>query len=776
MIEKKSTNYSLFARFISLTFLVFISLIFCVGWQIESVRKKLLNENIVESAYSISHNLIHEFEYTEDKMRFLATIISGKEGVMSSLEIQKLLQLFSSDSKIYTVPLNQIGWADSNHHIKVNSFSALDDPADISHRSYIKDILNQAFVLHFSKNDRGSLSNRMIAPAAMGIRDKNGQYLGCLVTGLVIEEFISKMNKEVKNHHQDMYYAVFSVLEDNIIIHSPNFSISDHLQLKNNIESFINNNNDEQLYSTVDENYVISKISHFPFIVVIGINPTVIQYKDFFYGLLSYKFELLFLLVIIFGLIYLFYQSILNPFLNLSKAAVSISNGNIDTIIPRIHSKEGAAVADALEKIKFSFKVEKDLVQEIYTSHNKLSITNLRLENKVAERTNALEQSLSDKTSFMNGLTHEIRSPLQGVTAITEVLINDWSDLPEAKKLDFIHQIAYSTKRLLSLIVNLLDLSKLSNSNKMSLDLTTFDLAELTTKIIQEAKALYLHKKPITINFVNSKPVRILADKDRIDQVVHNLLINAIKFSPKNGYISATIMPTTIVIKDGYEYEAIHFALSDQGIGIPESELTSIFAPFSQGEMIKNQPGSVGLGLTICHEIIRAHHGKIWADNNKDGGATFNFIIPIAQSFEQEIGMPSAIDLHDGQPNILIIDDEEICLTSMELLLHDSKYNLIKTSSGQMGLKYIQDHYESVSVILLDLMMPDMYGLNVLSEIKNNSKLSNIPVILQTGSSDEEEIIKAFDKGIFCFIRKPYKKQVLLNKIEKALKFYNVNK
>jgi two-component system sensor histidine kinase ChiS len=132
--------------------------------------------------------------------------------------------------------------------------------------------------------------------------------------------------------------------------------------------------------------------------------------------------------------------------------------------------------------------------------------------------------------------------------------------------------------------------------------------------------------------------------------------------------------------------------------------------------------------------------------------------------------------LHNAQPNILIIDDEETCLTSMELLLHDSKYHLIKTNTGQMGLKYIQDHHESISVVLLDLMMPDMYGLNLLNEIKNDPKLSNIPVILQTGSSDEEEIIKAFDKGIFCFIRKPYKKQVLLNKIEKALKFYNVNK
>ena len=773
MIRRK--NYSLLNRFISLTFLVFVSLIFCVGYKTEDIRKEFLHQNLIKSAFDINQNLINIFHYTEDRMSFLATIISSKNGAMDIVEIQDMLKLFSNNLRIFPAPYDLIGWADDKHIVRVSSSSTPSRLGGISHRPYINYIINQPFVLHFSKNDLGYFSNKIIAPAAMEVRDKNDNYLGSLITGIVIEDLTYRMNQFIKNYHHNIYYALFSNLENDIIINSTNFSLSNREQFKKDIKNFIESNKNEQLYITNDSSYVISKLSNFPFITIIGLNPTITTYEEYFYSLLPYKLELLSLLAIIFGLIYLFYRSILEPFLNLSKAAISISNGDINTIIPQVNSKEGAAVADALEKMKSFFKIEKDLAQEVYTSDNKLSVINLSLANKVAERTNELEKALSDKTEFMNSLIHEIKTPLEGITAISEALIHDWSALPENKKFDFTNQIAYSTKHLLSLAINLLDISKLSKT-KMKLNLSTFDLTELTTKIIEEAKSLHLHKKAITVNFINNKPIRIAADKTRINQVLHNLLINAIKFSPEKGCLSLNIIPTRITIKDFLEYEAIHFMITDQGIGIPEDELTSIFAPFRQGVLIKNKPGSVGLGLSICYEIIKAHNGRIWATNNKDGGATFHFILPITQPTEQEINIVTTSDLDNSYPNILMIDDEETCLTSMELLLHGSKYNLIKANSGQAGLKYVQEHGESISVILLDLMMPDLYGLNLLNEIKNNPKLSNVPVILQTGSSDEEEIVKAFDKGIFCFIKKPYNKQGFLNKLNKALNFYNVNK
>ncbi|AIL65263.1 chemotaxis protein CheY [Rickettsiales bacterium Ac37b] len=119
--------------------------------------------------------------------------------------------------------------------------------------------------------------------------------------------------------------------------------------------------------------------------------------------------------------------------------------------------------------------------------------------------------------------------------------------------------------------------------------------------------------------------------------------------------------------------------------------------------------------------------------------------------------------------NILIIDDEDACLMSMELLLFGSGYNLHKAVGGYAGLEYLKEHFKEIDLILLDLMMPDIYGLNVLAEIKQNPELAKIPVILQTGSSDSAEIERAFTLGIFTYIKKPYQKQNIMYELEKAL-------
>jgi two-component system sensor histidine kinase ChiS len=118
---------------------------------------------------------------------------------------------------------------------------------------------------------------------------------------------------------------------------------------------------------------------------------------------------------------------------------------------------------------------------------------------------------------------------------------------------------------------------------------------------------------------------------------------------------------------------------------------------------------------------------------------------------------------------ILIIDDEEACLTSMELLLKSTNCNLIKASSGLEGLEYLKDNPNTIDLVLLDLMMPDIYGLEVLERIKNDKTLTKIPVFLQSGTSDQPEIERAFKLGIAGYIKKPYKKNIIIEEISKTL-------
>ncbi|AIL64600.1 Transcriptional regulatory protein AfsQ1 [Rickettsiales bacterium Ac37b] len=191
------------------------------------------------------------------------------------------------------------------------------------------------------------------------------------------------------------------------------------------------------------------------------------------------------------------------------------------------------------------------------------------------------------------------------------------------------------------------------------------------------------------------------------------------------------------------------------------------------GIVIDNTSYDQALDFLIIQEEDAQFYLK---EDNVDKGAAFHFIIPVSQAKpmeEYKIIVENDAEI-SAKPatqtaNILMIDDEDTCLMSMELLLFGSNYNLYKAAGGYAGLEYLKEHFKEIDIILLDLMMPDIYGLNVLAEIKKDPELAKIPVILQTGSSDNAEIERAFELGIFTYIKKPYQKQDIMAEIESVL-------
>jgi two-component system sensor histidine kinase ChiS len=280
--------------------------------------------------------------------------------------------------------------------------------------------------------------------------------------------------------------------------------------------------------------------------------------------------------------------------------------------------------------------------------------------------------------------------------------------------------------------------------------------------MIEECKELYIGNKNIDILFKHEGNYsQSIFDKERISQVLRNLVVNAIKFTSQ-GNITIELIKTTIEI-DNKQTEAFSVSIADEGMGIPESELETIFDNFRQSSRSINISGGTGLGLSISREIIKAHNGKIWAENLPTRGAKFTFILPIQP--------PNT--LPEGNYNIpitiLMLDDEETCLASMAVLLYNTPYTLIQFTSGQAGLDYLAQYPGTVDLIFLDLMMPDMYGLDFISRLKQQEGLKYIPVILQSGISDDDEITKALEMGVEGFIRKPYQKEQILNSIYQIL-------
>lgn len=407
--------------------------------------------------------------------------------------------------------------------------------------------------------------------------------------------------------------------------------------------------------------------------------------------------------------------------------------------------------------------------KEIYSSQkNKIKDElNFELEKKVAERTVSLQNALSAKTEFLNNMSHEIRTPIHGFTNISEGLVSKWDRFNDTKKRDLAAQIASNARRLANLVGGLLDMSKFQEG-KMLFNFHKIDINKAISSIIDECTTLYLGRKKIKFihNPYNTEGLNVIADEERISQVLRNLIVNAIKYSDTNS---------TITVRAFHKIEGLYICVSDEGIGIPREELDKVFEPFTQSSRTKTGAGGTGLGLSISKEIILGHGGNIWAENNKDKGTSVYFTLPVFSS--ENIGnelIDAKIKNHERPLTILMVDDEDSCFSGMELILSDQPYNLIKVDTGKEALKILRDPERSkIDLILLDLMMPEMSGEEVLDILKSDSTSKHIPVIIQTGSSDEELLKNLLAKGVVDIITKPYKRDKLLHSIEKI---WNNNK
>jgi signal transduction histidine kinase len=271
---------------------------------------------------------------------------------------------------------------------------------------------------------------------------------------------------------------------------------------------------------------------------------------------------------------------------------------------------------------------EKTLEQRIEERTNQINLKNLQLRKaldglqissqryKLAKE--EAETANASKSEFLANMSHELRTPMQGILGFSKLGIDKIGILDEGRIKGFFDEINASGHRLMHLLNDLLDLSRLE-SRKEEYDYKPIRMTTLVITTLNELEAL-LSEKSLKVAFQEPKfPDIALLDKDKILQVLRNLISNAIKFTPESGDVKIEIIQL-----DDY----LQTSVIDNGIGIPENELESIFDKFIQSSRSKTAAGGTGLGLAICHNIITAHGGKIWAENPPQGGAIFRFILP----------------------------------------------------------------------------------------------------------------------------------------------------
>ena len=342
---------------------------------------------------------------------------------------------------------------------------------------------------------------------------------------------------------------------------------------------------------------------------------------------------------------------------------------------------------------------------------------NVELENakSVAEKTNRA------KSEFLANMSHELRTPLNSIIGFSEVLQDQMFGPINKKQQEYVNNILTSGRHLLSLINDILDLSKVE-SGKMELECNVFSLREtLDASLMMLREKAMKNNIDLHLELAAGDDVRIVADQRKLKQIMFNLVSNAVKFTPAGGRVDVGAR------RDG---DFMEITVADTGLGIKEEDIPKLFQAFTQLESVytKEYEGT-GLGLALTRQLVELHGGRIWVKSGFGTGSMFSFTIPLTQVTTHVPPVNRTDTVTSGGKTILVIEDEPRTLAALDNALHSKGYRVLMASNGEDGIDMARR--DSPDLIVLDLMMPGLNGFDVADRLQNE-RAAKIPVLVLT--------------------------------------------
>ncbi len=377
------------------------------------------------------------------------------------------------------------------------------------------------------------------------------------------------------------------------------------------------------------------------------------------------------------------------------------------------------------------------------------------------------------KDEFLANTSHELRTPLSGILGITEAMMKGSDGELNSHQKQNLSIIAGSSRRLANLVNDILDYAKMKNGDIL-LHIRPIQIEGLIHTVVSVFQQLSRSKEYEVISDIPDGLPPVLADENRVVQILYNLVGNAVKFTVRG----------CVKISAGKTGDMVEVCVSDTGEGIPEDKLTDIFKSFEQVDTsLTRRHGGTGLGLPITKHLVELQGGTIRVESHPGAGSRFYFTLPVADTaliaaepaleeiepdhMVQDLSATLEtirMETSEGSIQVLLVDDDAVNLQAAASILRLDGYGVTVAGSGKAALAELTKSGD-FSVMILDVMMPEMSGYEVCRKLRENRSNFELPVLMLTARASTEDMVMGFEAGANDYLPKPYEPEELLARV-----------